>query len=371
MSIEAAQAAGKKLELEVRQHGQITTKSAMDPARIGKTLVESQSITAGTHVEKGTVVHVTLARMIAPKQSKVIVPALENMSLEAAQAVARKLELEVRQQGPITTKSAMNPARLGKTLVETQSIAAGTSVEKGTVIPVTLARFVASKQSKVSVPALENMSFEAAQSAAKKLELEVRPQGPIATKSSADPSRVGKTLVETQSVAAGTLVEKGAVLHVTLARFTAAKDAKVQVPALVGLPEGKVRELLKNAGLVLEVKGDSRRGLASNQWPAAGAMVAKGSTVSVAFAAPDSKVRVPDLRGLTEGEARSALEKTGLRIGAVNTREETSSDAKKSGPPRVTTQSVEPGAMAPRGAAIDVQLLRYIPRKSPHQRGDR
>ena len=106
---------------------------------------------------KGTIIEVTQVRYVAdrpttpdpgPKPAdKVKVPKLTEMTLEQATNEAKQLGLTVRLKSTATppTKATKDPAQVGKTLVETQSITTGEAVAKGTVIEVTQVRYVKAK----------------------------------------------------------------------------------------------------------------------------------------------------------------------------------------------------------------------------------
>jgi hypothetical protein len=69
------------------------------------------------------------------------------MTLEQATNEAKRGGLTVRLKSPARppTKATKDPALVGKTLVDSQSIASGEAVAKGTVMEVTHARYVKAK----------------------------------------------------------------------------------------------------------------------------------------------------------------------------------------------------------------------------------
>ena len=80
-----------------------------------------------------------------------------------------------------------------------------------------------------------------------------------------------------------------------------------------------------------------------------GSKVEKGTTVSyVVSKGPETKyVRVPDLRGMTESQARQALREAGLSVGEVNDDYISSSNVN-----RVVEQSISKGTSVEEGTSV-------------------
>jgi serine/threonine-protein kinase len=127
--------------------------------------------------------------------------------------------------------------------------------------------------------------------------------------------------------------------------LSAIEQAKqVTVPEVVGLSLQKATTALEEAGLkvgtVTEVKAKSgvKAGAVVSATPEAGQEIAAGSSVALEVAAakgsdtptvtpaPDGELQVPDVTGLDEAAARSALRAMGLSVDAVNS---PSSEVKK------------------------------------------
>ena len=89
----------------------------------------------------------------------------------------------------------------------------------------------------------------------------------------------------------------------------------VPVPNVVGQPATQARRTLERAGLLINPRGGEGRVTA--QQPPAGTLVAGGSTVSVTLPATPG-LTVPNLVGLTFGEARQAVDQAGLRLAPVD-----------------------------------------------------
>ena len=105
--------------------------------------------------------------------------------------------------------------------------------------------------------------------------------------------------------------------------------AQVQVPGLVDRTEAEARTLITDAGLVVgdvtprETTTDAQVGTVLESNPAGGAQVDEGSdvdlVVGVAPEAPDA-IRIPDVVGFDEDQARAELEQAGF-TGSINTRQ--------------------------------------------------
>ena len=89
----------------------------------------------------------------------------------------------------------------------------------------------------------------------------------------------------------------------------------VPVPNVVGTPATRARQTLERAGLLMNPRDGEGRVTA--QQPPAGTLVARGSTVSVTLPASPG-LTVPNLVGLTFGEARQAVDQSGLRLAPVD-----------------------------------------------------
>ena len=123
----------------------------------------------------------------------------------------------------------------------------------------------------------------------------------------------------------------------------------IAVPDVVGATEDQARATLTNEGLQPQFEQvaseDVPEGTVVSTDPAAGTEVERSSTVQVAVSSGPDAVDVPDLVGMTEDEARAALEKAGLSYRSGG--EETAEDAEPGQVVRTDPaagDSVEPGS---------------------------
>ncbi|RBY92626.1 Stk1 family PASTA domain-containing Ser/Thr kinase [Blastococcus sp. TF02A-30] len=104
---------------------------------------------------------------------------------------------------------------------------------------------------------------------------------------------------------------------------------QVQVPTLVGLPEAEARQAITDADLEVgdvtteETPDAAKVGTVLESTPASGAQVTSGTEVDLVVGIEPDAVRIPELIGLTEDEARDALEAVNF-TGSVDTRQEDS-----------------------------------------------
>ena len=126
------------------------------------------------------------------------------------------------------------------------------------------------------------------------------------------------------------------------------------VADLVGRTRDEAQALVDALGLSLKPTGE---GLVTSQDPPAGVLVPFGSTVVATLEPPPSTGRtVPDVRGLTEADARAAVEGVDLvlRVG----------EAGGEGQRTVSQQDPRPGTVVDAGTAVTVTLTGTPPTAS-------
>ncbi|MEZ5203152.1 MAG: Stk1 family PASTA domain-containing Ser/Thr kinase [Acidimicrobiales bacterium] len=103
---------------------------------------------------------------------------------------------------------------------------------------------------------------------------------------------------------------------------------QVQVPSVVGLDVGPATQQLEDAGFEVETseqESDKPAGQVLTQDPTGGETVDEGSTVALTVSGGIEQVVVPDVAGMTEIEARQALQDAKI-TGIVTTRDEPTED---------------------------------------------
>jgi len=131
--------------------------------------------------------------------------------------------------------------------------------------------------------------------------------------------------------------------------------SKVEVPDTSGQDEESAKKTIEDAGLKFakdEVANEEvSAGLAVSSDPGKGTKVESGSTVTVHFSTGSAMVKVPDLAGKTQEDARKALKDAGLEGG--NTSQEDSATVAKD---RVIYTNPTTGSSVARGTTVDLVL---------------
>jgi beta-lactam-binding protein with PASTA domain/tRNA A-37 threonylcarbamoyl transferase component Bud32 len=97
------------------------------------------------------------------------------------------------------------------------------------------------------------------------------------------------------------------------------KGAKIQVPDVTGQDVEDARDVLQEAGLRVRVSHDrvfsqQDKGTVAEESPGSGETSARGDTVTLTVSKGPQTVRVPDVDGLSEDDARKALEDAGFEV---------------------------------------------------------
>ena len=138
---------------------------------------------------------------------------------------------------------------------------------------------------------------------------------------------------------------------------------RVAVPDVQGQSQGAVAAALEEAGLQIAVdeqESSEEPGTVLAQDPAAGASVARGSTVTITVAEEPPRVEVPDVTSLTPAEARDELEAAGLS--AREQREEVTDPAQDG---TVLSQSPSAGTSRTRGSRVTIVVGRLAASPTP------
>ena len=150
---------------------------------------------------------------------------------------------------------------------------------------------------------------------------------------------------------------EGSVVELTLS----AGPAPTTVPDVVFFDMEEARKVIAAAGLTIggidSVPADVDRGVVVSTRPPHGTTRAPGSRVDVVVSRGPAAVRVPDVVGQPEIEAREQIEAAGLRIGLVRT-DRGGSDK----PATVLSQRPKAGSLLPRGGRMDLVVSESRPR---------
>ena len=160
-------------------------------------------------------------------------------------------------------------------------------------------------------------------------------------------SRPSGTVVA-QEPLPGQMASPGSVVEVTLSLGARQRP----VPDVVGLHRGQAEVVLARAGYssdVIWVDADDDVGKVVGIRPAPGTPLEVPGSVRLIVSAGPRTTDVPDLSTNSLDEARSTLERMGLRLGGV-----TEGADSLAAPGTVLDQSPQPGSLVDRGAVVSV-----------------
>ena len=173
-----------------------------------------------------------------------------------------------------------------------------------------------------------------------------------------NPDKVASDTVEAGSVVstdptAGTPAEKGATVRVTI---SSGPDSVIVPDNLVGMTPDEARKAIEAQGLKFEqssktVASDTvAEGKVAETNPSPGTKVKAGQTITVSLSSGSAEVEVPDLQGMSQDQARSALKAAGLELGNVTS---VDSDKEKD---RIVAQDPETGTKVKKGTTVGVSI---------------
>lgn len=156
-----------------------------------------------------------------------------------------------------------------------------------------------------------------------------------------------------QDVSEGETVKAGTTIKVTVSAGTEEENAKeVDVPDVTGKTSDAAMATLEDKNLTVsrefEFSNDVPAGQVIRQDPKSGSTVKEGTKVTIYVSQGSESVKVPDVRGKSEADAKAALSEF-----AVTTTTE-HSDSVASG--NVISQSIDAGQYADKGAAITIVI---------------
>lgn len=173
-----------------------------------------------------------------------------------------------------------------------------------------------------------------------------------------NPEKVASDTVEKDAVAStdpagGTQAEKGSTVRVTI---SSGPDSVTLPDNLVGMSPDEARQAVEALGLKWEVNSSKvasdtvAEGKVAQTNPSPGSKVKAGQTITAYLSSGSDQVEVPDLVGMSQDQARSALKAVGLELGNVTT---VDSDKDKD---RIVSQDPETGSKVKKGTTIAVSI---------------
>jgi serine/threonine-protein kinase len=131
----------------------------------------------------------------------------------------------------------------------------------------------------------------------------------------------------------------------------------IRVPQTVGRTVAEAKQALRSGGLgssATEVSSPKPEGTVIGQSPAAGAKVRRGTVVALRVSTGRALVDVPDVVGLAEVEARTALEDAGFQVAVVD---RSTGDSTQDGV--VVDQSPSGSTDAGEGPTVTITVARF------------
>src|SRR3954471_2190116 len=307
--------------------GTITTSAS---ATVPSGSVISQNPAAATQVVSGSAV----ALVVSSGPARVAVPNVVGLTQAVATTSITNAGLKV---GTITTSSSTT---VPSGSVMSQNPAAATEVATGSAV----ALVISSGPAQVAVPSVVGLAQAAATTSITNAGLTV---GTITASSSAT---VPSGSVISQNPAAATQVATGSAV----ALVVSSGPAQVAVPNVVGLTQAAATTSITNAGLKVGTITNSASaivptGSVISQNPVGGTQVASGSSVALVVSSGLAQASVPNVVGLTQGAASTAIISASLTVGAVTT---ASSSTVPAG--TVINESPAAGTLVATGSAVSL-----------------
>jgi serine/threonine-protein kinase len=148
----------------------------------------------------------------------------------------------------------------------------------------------------------------------------------------------------------GTVLPRGALVHLT----ASSGPAPIAVPDVTGFEVEQARQVIEAAGLRLgdvdTVPNAAEAGVVVSTRPGTGATRPPAAPVGLIVSKGPADIKVPDVVGLDQEEARKRLEGAGLKVGKVRSRDN------RGKPGQVLQQRPAAGVFIPRESRIDLVI---------------
>lgn len=215
---------------------------------------------------------------------------------------------------------------------------------EATATPVVTEEPVVEKQ---KVPDVTNLEFD-------KVKEDLENMGLLVTSTEVPSDTVEAGYIVEQSVEEGTEIDEDMMIQLTVS----SGSDKITVENVVGRDEASASSILKAQGFAVSTSyvnsEEVEKGKVIKTSPVAGSQAAKGDTITlyISKGPEDTKVEVPSLSGMTEAEAKKALQKRGLELSTENTFQY--DDTVESG--KIIAQDTSTGSKVEKGTKISVTI---------------
>jgi serine/threonine-protein kinase len=240
------------------------------------------------------------AILFANEQNKVAVPGVIGTQAAQARTVLeqRGFQVDVERQKSVQPRDQ----------VIEQDPGAGDKVKEGSTVNL----IVSDGPPDAVIPDVADLPLKVALS-------QLRKKGFVPDINQKPSDEVKKGFVISTTPAGGTLLAVGERVRVDVSSGI----EKFAAPNVIGLDEETARQSLEDKDLVPvveEAESDQPEGKVFQQTPIAGTKVAKGDRVTITVSKGPAAVDVPDVVGLTRGDARGELQGAGFKV-EVRTRD--------------------------------------------------
>jgi beta-lactam-binding protein with PASTA domain len=295
--------------------------------------VISQDPASGTSVAEGSPVNL----VISSGPQMMSVPKVDGLAQDAATTAVTAAKLTV---GTVT-QQASNTVAAGNVI--SQDPANGSSLRPGSPVNLVIS---SGPQVMVTVPGVEGLTQAAATTAITGTKLMV---GTVAQQTS---NTVVAGNVISQDPANGNSLAQGSPVNLVIS----SGPQMATVPNVEGLTENAATAALTEAkfkiGTVAQQTSDTvTTGRVMSQEPASGSSVAEGSPVNLVVSSGPQMVAVPNVEGLTQDAATTAITGAKLKVGTVA---QQTSNTVTTG--KVTSQDPASGSSVAQGSPVNLVL---------------
>jgi len=281
------------------------------------------------------------------------VPNVAGMSLSDAQ----KALVAAGYNAVVTQENVTNPGK--NNVVLKQQIAAGTTLAKGSNVPVVVGKYTAPAQQ--PVPSVIGMPLDKAQAALSQAKLNAA----VTMQTVDQPQR--NNVVLAQNVPAGKTLSPGSTVPVVVGKYMTPTVPNVTGMSLTAAQQALAANKLNAVVTMEKVTDKNKNGVVLKQQIATGSALAPGAQVPLIVGQYQEPVRVPPVVGMTEDQAQTALKQAKLNI---NSGARAVTDRKKIG--TVLDQNpapgtaVEPGSQVMVTVGLDPNAKIVLPRNNPY-----
>jgi eukaryotic-like serine/threonine-protein kinase len=134
-------------------------------------------------------------------------------------------------------------------------------------------------------------------------------------------------------------------------------EEPLTIPSVIGQPYESAASALQGAGFRVarrNVDSDQPAGTVVDQQPAAGATAPRDTTVTLSVSRGPTERQVPNVEGLSEGDARETIEESGFQ---VEVQREPTDDPNLNG--FVLRQDPPAGSRAPEGSTVTIVVGQF------------